>query len=263
MINIQTKSEVTKAKWIIDIATNLEYKTNLNIFTALVGTQVGNISGRDLVFLPSSYYQHRLKTDSKFYKEAFLALGKYVINKGVSNVNQWSEEHIFYNPLFTYENGVTLSLTKYCKDNKIYRYGQLLTEVQKELRKEPYQKLLTNFFRKIKINPGAKQEDTLTTHEGKEVKLNGITSKQLYEETPLAIGRLHHSQIKWVERLKIPINWDEVWISVYNILSTNQTRSIIWEQIHLNFYTQYSYNKWHKKIEPCPYVSKIHRMIFM
>ena len=31
---------------------------------------------------------------------------------------------------------------------------------------------------------------------------------------------------------------------------------MIWEQIHLNFYTQYSYNKWHRKNEICPLCHK-------
>ena len=32
----------------------------------------------------------------------------------------------------------------------------------------------------------------------------------------------------------------------------NDTTSAILHQIHLNFYTQYSYNKWHKVSEMCP-----------
>ena len=39
----------------------------------------------------------------------------------------------------------------------------------------------------------------------------------------------------------------EAWDTVHNGLSTNKTKNIIWQQIHLNFYTQYSYTKWYKK----------------
>ena len=51
--------------------------------------------------------------------------------------------------------------------------------------------------------------------------------------------------------------WEEVWDSVHNLLALNETRTSIWEQIHLNFYTQYSYNKWHSTpdqeiTDPCP-----------
>ena len=44
----------------------------------------------------------------------------------------------------------------------------------------------------------------------------------------------------------------EVWQSVHNPLSTEDTKTLIWEQIHLNMYTTHSYNKWHKTKEPCP-----------
>ena len=37
-----------------------------------------------------------------------------------------------------------------------------------------------------------------------------------------------------------------------NFLSSNDTKTKIWQQIHLNFYTQYSYNKWHKTNNVCP-----------
>ena len=56
--------------------------------------------------------------------------------------------------------------------------------------------------------------------------------------------------------------WDDVWRTVHNILTTNQTKTMIWQQIHLNFYTQYSYNKWHKKQELCPLCQNIPENIY-
>ena len=43
---------------------------------------------------------------------------------------------------------------------------------------------------------------------------------------------------------------------------TNKTKSAIWEQLHLNFYTQYSYNKWNDVKEPCPLCKKEPKSIF-
>ena len=37
---------------------------------------------------------------------------------------------------------------------------------------------------------------------------------------------------------------------------------MIWQQIHLNFYTQHSYNKWHKKQQSCPLCKKIPENIY-
>ena len=73
-----------------------------------------------------------------------------------------------------------------------------------------------------------------------------ITQKELYEE---ALNKKYSQdysyQTKWGIKLGNLVIWDEVWIMVHNFLLTNQTKTAIWEQLHLNFYTQYSYNKWH------------------
>ena len=53
-----------------------------------------------------------------------------------------------------------------------------------------------------------------------------------------------------------------MWNTVHNILITNETKTVIWQQIHLNFYTQYSYNKWHKKQERCPLCLQTPKDIF-
>ena len=105
LINIQIKSETAKAKWLLEIATNDELKLNLMIFTSLLGQQKGNISGRDLIFLQTSYFKRQLKTDSEFYKEALHSLGRLEIKKGIPDLNHWDKEHIFYNPLFRTEYG--------------------------------------------------------------------------------------------------------------------------------------------------------------
>ena len=63
-------------------------------------------------------------------------------------------------------------------------------------------------------------------------------------------------------KLNSSIVCDEVWETVHNILSTNRTKTIIWQQIHLNFYTQYSYNKWHKKQDMCPLCQKTPENIY-
>ena len=84
----------------------------------------------------------------------------------------------------------------------------------------------------------------------------------LYEDALYGIGRLHHLQVKWFEKLCTPIPWDHVWNAVHNVLNTNQTKETICEQIHLNYYTQYSYNKCFKKNEKCRLCDKIPESIF-
>ena len=54
--------------------------------------------------------------------------------------------------------------------------------------------------------------------------------------------------------------WDDVWKTVHT--NPIQTKTMIWQQIHLNFYTQYSYNKWHKATETCPLCHKLPENIY-
>ena len=256
LINIKLKSETCKAKWMVEMATNPDLRLNIDIFTTLLGTQKGNITGRDLIFVQKPYIDHHLKTESKFYKEAFLAMKYFELRKGIKTVEHWDKQHLFYNPLFTWKNGELLTLTKYCEKNKIYTFGQLLEEKTKEARKLPFDKTLTNFLSKILLNPNVRREDVLVTKKGEVIKLTEITQKLLYEDSLLSISTDHHSQVKWVLKLNTSIIWEEVWETVHNFLSNNKTKTIIWQQVHLNFYTQHSYNKWHKKQEKCPLCQK-------
>ena len=82
LVNIQLKSETSKAKWLIEIASREICSTNLNVFTRLLGIQRGRIKGVDLLFLQKPFYTRSLKSNS-FYKEALLAMSLFIRKKGV------------------------------------------------------------------------------------------------------------------------------------------------------------------------------------
>ena len=189
-------------------------------------------------------------------------MGSLQIKKGIRTLHDWDKQHIFYNPLFKTENGKTLKLTEYCKVNNIYNYEQLVEEKRKQLDNIPFHKNLTCILDKILVDTSVRKEDILVNKKGEEIKLNLVTQKMLYEDALLSIQRDHHSQTKWLSKLINHIEWNKVWNSVHNILATNEIKNVIWQQIHLNFYTQYSYNKWHKKEEICPLCKKIPENIF-
>ena len=92
----------------------------------------------------------------------------------------------------------------------------------------------------------------------KYITFKETTHKLIYQELITLTYKEHHSKGKWEERFNnIEINWKNVWSSVNNPLSTEDTKTIIWEQIHLNDYTTYSYNKWHKAQQICPFCTQI------
>ena len=263
LINIKVKSEISKAKWLVELTTNPKLKVHLHLFKALLGVQKGDISGKDLIFLESSYIQRILKTDNQFYKEALLSITSLDTSKGISNVNQWDNEHLFYNKLFSLKNeNRPLHITKYFQEAGLYKFGQFLDEKAKHIRNQPSNAKAVSLWDNIVLNPFAKKEDTLILNNGDEIKFTHLTHKQLYEATISNLPGFHHSQEKWPTALNTAIDWDSVWYTVHSFLNTHKMTSLIWQQVHLNFYTQYSYNKWKKINNTCPLCGQIPQNIF-
>ena len=139
LVNIQIKSEISKAKWLVELVSNNELSSHLHLFQLLMGVQKVNITGRDLLFLEQSYIQRHLQTSNAFYKEGLLALSSLDINKGISNVHQWDDEHIFYNKFFLQKDkDKTFYLTTHFDELKLYRFGQFLDEKVNESRNRPF-----------------------------------------------------------------------------------------------------------------------------
>ena len=159
-------------------------------------------------------------------------------------------------------NGKVLKETEYFCKNGIYKLGQLLQETAKESRKLPYDKILATLAKNIQLDTNRKKEDMVFLGNKKKVEMSMITQKDLYEDAIFKRSNDHSYETKWVEKLQILIVWEEVWNTVHNFLLSNTTKTLIWEQLHLNFYTQYSYNKWHKKQNICPLCRKIPQSIY-
>ena len=262
LINLDVKSQAAQAKWLVRLVTNENLHLNYKIFSHLLGTQPGQIKGRDIIFLKESYFKYTLKTQNKFYKSALLALSQLEIKKGIKNVTEWAHEHIFYNPILLTEDEKTLTLTGYCKKLKIFKYEQLLQEKYKEQQKLNHDKALLRLLDKIKINTSTRQDDVLVTGKGEEMPFYQVTQQILYVQILHKMHRDHSSQIKWAQKLYLPLNWYDIWNTVHNVLSNNSTKTVIWQQLHLNFYTQFSYNKWKNKSSPCSLCSVVPNDIY-
>ena len=138
----------------------------------------------------------------------------------------------------------------------------MLEEKVKQIRNQPHDANAIALHDNITLNPYAKGVDLFSTVNSTDIKFTNVTHKELYKSNIYKIPGFHHSQIKWVETLNTPVVWEEVWKRVHNFLSTNEDISFIWEQIHLNFYTQYSYNKWHRKQQTFPLCGEIPKNIY-
>ena len=67
---------------------------------------------------------------------------------------------------------------------------------------------------------------------------------------------------KWDEELQTKLNWKEIWKTIHCKTLFESTKSSIWEQLHLNFFTQYNFNKWHTTDSPCSFCRKLPRNSF-
>ena len=126
LVNVQVKSQISKAKWLIDLVSNPELSSHLLLFDRLLGYQKGNISGRHLLFLETSYLQRHLKTNSSVYKEGLLTLSHMDIQKGIANIDSWDDEHLFYNKHFTLKQDEekTLSVTPHFERFGLFKFSQ-------------------------------------------------------------------------------------------------------------------------------------------
>ena len=263
LVNIQVKSETSKAKWLMEIATKPQFKVNLELFSLLVGAQKGAIRGRDIMFLDKTYMTRNLKIDSPFYNEALNAVAMFERRKRIFCITDWDNEHLFYNPLIRDRYGNMLKETNYLSKKGVSKFGQLLEEKSKFVNNIPSDVKVTTLADNIVLDTNVEKYDQLFLgNGGEQKKMSTITQKELYEDAIFRISRDHSYQAKWLDKLNIMILFEEVWDSVHNPLSSNQTKTTIWEQIHLNFYTQYSYNKWKNTSGKCPLCNKAPENIY-
>ena len=249
LINIQTKAEASKIKWLIDLCVDPNLTVHLALMDRLLGEQKGKCHGKDLFFTTKHYARKVRKIASPFYTEAIKAMTTLDLRKQVLDPR---DEQLFYNPIFQRGNGQTLSITKPCDTAGVFTYGQLLDEVALKNNGRPHRRHVANLFDCISLRDlDDRQFYLLNTVDG-DFKFQKVTQKILYEQLPKLHYRDHHSSAKWVAKLQTPIAWDKVWKSVHNPLSTEETASFVWEQVHLNMYTTHSYNKWHKSNLCCP-----------
>ena len=157
LVNIQVKSEGSKARWLTEIATNPQLKVNFDIFSTLIGTQNGHNTGWDLIFMHKAHITRVMNIDSPFYKEALKSISLFECKKGIVNVNAWDDENLFYNPLIINKSGKTIKETEYFRENGIYKLGQLIEEKSKEARNLPFDRKATALENNIKLDTKARK----------------------------------------------------------------------------------------------------------
>ena len=257
LIDIKCKADTYKIRWLLELSSDENLATHLNLLTTLLGKQKGGLDGTDFLFATRHYIDKILNTNSCFYKTAFQAIRRLQPKKKIIDPKN---EKVFYNPTFKSMNQLVIKPNKTCEDKKTFTYGSIMEEYEKEQNKQPHNKHVSNIYRKIihKDLENRDHNEILNPRTNEYVPFEKTTHKSIYEYLIFLHYKDHHCKDKWETYLgNTNINWDNVWKSLSNPISTEDTKTIIWEQIHLNSYTTYSYNKWHKSQQNCPFCTQV------
>ena len=269
LINTGLKSLTPKIHWLVSLITDPNLRVHLQVFRALVGEQGGQLQPEDVIFADQSYMSRVLNVKSDFYKEAF---------HGISKLNTWKHvpdldsEHVFYNPIFTATDEGDLDEIQDCTLKpfagnlilgSIRTFGDL-REAQTSLSQPRLRAAAKRKFDSVAYIRRYVGAHEVVGHDSKVQQFKNITQKFIYSQLIHQKSVDHGYQTKWLlEHPDLPyISWEEVWGSLHNQFLTEQTKSTIWEQIHLNFYTTYNYMTWHNKLLPCPLCNKVPDDIF-
>lgn len=256
LIDIDTKIDTYKVRWLIEITSNEKLSTHLQLMAALLGKQKGGLQGEDFLFTTKHYIDKILKTDSKFYKSALQAFKKLQTKKKMEDIK---EEKLFYNPTFKDAKNKVLTINATCENNEAYTYGQIFDEYQKKLNGQPHKTHIANIYLRIKSQDSENRTENQLFDIITEtyVPLDECTHKFIYQQLLTLTYKEHHSKRKWEEHFNCDINWKKVWKSIHSPISTEDSKSVVWKQAHLNDYTTYSYNKWHNAQQKCPFCLQI------
>ena len=252
LIDIETKVQTSRSMWLFDLLHNKSLVSNLAVANSLVGIQKGGLQLIDLVFTNTFYCNKLLQIpNSSFYLEGLKTTAKLTLSKRIDDLN---EEKVFYNPIFTDVYGKPLAITKRCEKQGVFHYRTIAQEYTKKALQLPYKAYVSNIFEKIaRMDIAGKSQHTIfITSLQARVSFGVVTHKILYEELLRHTYLQHHSIEKWEDKFACEINWEKVWESTNNPVTSEDVKTTIWEQIHLNDYCTYNYNKWHNKQELCP-----------
>ena len=226
--------------------------------TSLIGNQKGGLSGLELIFVNEYYSKRLLRIPfSLFYTEAIKSTAKLTLSKRIDDL---STEKVFYNPVFLDRNLKTIPIPKRCERHGIFSYGEVVDEFIKQSYGLPHKPFVANIFPKIAHTDliGKIQNTIFITKLQAQLTFRNATCKDIYGELIGKNYKEHHLEEKWENKFpEYTLDWPKIWKSVNNSVASEDSRTVVWEQIHLYDYCTYSYNKWKKAQEKCPFCLNI------
>ena len=259
LIDIATKSHVSKCMWLIQLITNPALSMNLSLVSQLLGEQNGHKRGIDIFFCPSTYARYNLRHIAPFYKEAISAFSQFDLQQHITLTDLPFKTFFYSRICLDQDYKAIINPLRGRKRDQFVLYCHVLAEKLKEDAHEPADARALECYHKMQHIAINSKEHGMITSIYDYLPLHHATEKQLYTEAIYSIlYRDHHSTLKWQEHLApVYLEWKEIWRNVHNPLASERTKTAIWELIHLNFNTTASFNKWRDTEDQCPFCSQV------
>ena len=255
LIHVESKSFSPKIMWITDLIINPTLALHLKIVYLLLGVQKGYKQGLELFFVPHKYAKRTFTFTASFYKEAITAFTSLDVQQHLPTLAALQHQNIFYNRIFLDKNSKPLVYNfTLLRGNKTTSYQAYSIEYFNHRAGRPSIRNMANFFDQINTISYNNQAHSIHTQAKGTLSLQKLTEKIIYYELVTTHYRDHHSLEKWFHIFPqlLAQDWAGIWKNCHNILATEDTKTLIWEQLHLNFFTQYVYNFLHKLSVDCP-----------
>ena len=257
LIHIESKSFASKIMWLKQLILNPTLDHHLQLVYKLLGVQKGHKQGLELFFVPRTYAQRIFKFKSPFYKEAIISFAHQDVQQHITNNDVLVQQNIYYNRIFLDLNNKPLPITARYDRDRILAYHVYINEDLKQRLGQVNDRYIVNVFKKIKKTVCNFKEYAIETQVKGYLPLRQLTEKIMYHELLYTHYRDHHSSERWIRYFPELLEWDHIWQNCHNILATERTKTIIWEQLHLNYFTQYCYNVAHNLSDVCPLCNQI------
>ena len=263
LINIQIKALASKIKWLSEVIADDRYIINKEIIDKLIGKQPHNYYGLDSIFIASNnILKNVIKITSPFYREIVKKIADLYPRRKKTDIEQ---QNVLFNYVFVNKNDFSIIKSPYLINlNKtgIKTYGDLRAEKQKQTNGISYNKCLVKIFDRIVVDEDEGEVfDSVELYQNGEinrVNMKKVKEKEIYTTLIKKTYKdTHISETTWQEHFSNNLNYSHIWINLKNKFVLEGTRTYIWEQIHLNYYTTAWFNKITDKQDPCPLCMEI------
>ena len=248
LVNINNKILAQRLVWLAKLCSMPQDSFTKVIAEEQIGAFEAGYTGLDLI--KTNHKLLKVKIEDTFYGEVFEIRKRFEITFAPKNEEEINKELLFYNPRILDTEGKPYLPDEALKRIGIFRVKDLRFKKGKHFNKKVFHRIkeIKSTLNITPTNQPAGNESSFT------IKLNEkwIPFEQLKVRD---VYRTNHTQYKYKENYKEKwkiilndpnIQWDKIWQSISTATISMETKSVIFSQIHLGFYSDYIFSKQNK-----------------